>query len=68
MSLHKERRGKRMKLVSHTLIYMDDILLTGASRKVLKMAVRSIIRFAQRHTRADYQTKLAHPVYRSDTN
>lgn len=47
MDLHKERRRKRMKLVSHTLIYMDDILLTGASRKDLKMAVRSIIRFAK---------------------
>lgn len=47
MNLHKERRGKRAKLVSHALIYMDDILLTGASRKDLKMAVRSIVQFAR---------------------
>lgn len=47
MNLYKDRRGKRTKLVSHTLIYMDDILLTSTSRKDLKTAVRDIIRFAR---------------------
>ena len=47
MSLSKERRGKRVKLVSHALFFMDDILLIGSDRRNLKMAVRSMIRFAK---------------------
>lgn len=47
MDLNKERRGKRVKLVTHSLFYMDDILLTGSSRKDLKMAVRRIVKYAQ---------------------
>lgn len=42
MSLCKERRGKRMKLVSCALFYMDDILLTGVDRRNLVMAVRKL--------------------------
>lgn len=45
MSLCKERRGKRMKLVSCALFYMDDILLTGVDRRNLVMAVRKMIKF-----------------------
>lgn len=47
MDLAKTRRGKRMKLVSHGLIYMDDILLLAPSRKNLKTAVRKVIRYAR---------------------
>lgn len=45
MSLFKERRGKRMKLVECALFYMDDILLTGLDRRNIVMAVRKLIKF-----------------------
>ncbi|MBQ9593593.1 MAG: hypothetical protein IJR36_06945, partial [Lachnospiraceae bacterium] len=45
MSLCKERRGKRMKLVSCALFYMDDILLTGVDRRNLVMAVRKLAKY-----------------------
>lgn len=45
MGLHKERRGKSVKLVSCALFYMDDILLTGPDRRNLVMAVRKLIRY-----------------------
>lgn len=47
MNLHGERRGKKTKLVSHCLMYMDDILLIGASRKDLKKAVQKLIVYAK---------------------
>ena len=43
--LHKVRRGKRRALVAHQLWYMDDILLMSASKRDLKVAVRSLERF-----------------------
>jgi hypothetical protein len=45
MGLHKERRGKAVRLVSCALFYMDDILLAGADRRNLVMAVRKLIRY-----------------------
>ena len=45
MNLHKMRRKKRHKLISHMLIYMDDMLLFSASRRDLKSAVRQIVAF-----------------------
>lgn len=45
MDLHKSRRGKRHKLVTHALFYMDDQLLYSTSRRDLKSAVRQLIRF-----------------------
>lgn len=39
-SLYKMRRDKRIKLVTHTLFFMDDILLCGTSRNDLRKAVR----------------------------
>lgn len=47
MSQHKERRGKQRKLITHMLIYMDDIFMTAASRRDLKAAVRKTIRYAK---------------------
>ena len=47
MSLHKQRRGKLIRLVSCALFYMDDILLTGSDRRNLVMAVRKLIHFMQ---------------------
>lgn len=46
MNLHRIRRGRRQKLVSHMLLYMDDILLVGASRKNLITAIREITQYA----------------------
>ena len=45
MGLHKERRGKSVKLCSCALFYMDDILLAGADRRNLVMAVRRLIHY-----------------------
>ena len=45
MGLAKERRGKRTRLVSFSIFYMDDILLTGTDRRNLVIAVRKLIRF-----------------------
>jgi hypothetical protein len=44
-SLHKERRGRSVRLVAHQIWHMDDVLLTGASKRDLKMAVRSLERY-----------------------
>ena len=46
--LHKERRGKKVALVSHQLWFMDDALLTGQDKRNLKMAVRSIERYMRK--------------------
>ncbi len=45
MGLHKERRGKAVRLVSCALFYMDDILLGGVDRRNLVTAVRKLIRY-----------------------
>ena len=42
-----KRRGKRQKLASHSLIFMDDILITGTSRKNLILAANSLTSFAK---------------------
>lgn len=49
MSLHKERRGKSFKMVYHALFFMDDLILIGADRRNLKMAVRAMIDYAKRY-------------------
>lgn len=45
--LYKTRRGKRAKLVSYSLFYMDDMLLLSSSRRDLKSAVRKTILYAR---------------------
>lgn len=40
------RRGKRIRLVEHVLIYMDDILLLGRNAKAMNKAARQIIKYA----------------------
>ena len=45
MGLHKERRGKLIKLCTCALFYMDDILLCGNDRRNLLMAVRKLIKY-----------------------
>ncbi len=45
MALATERRGKRIRMVSHMLMFMDDMLLFSGNRKNLKSAVRKIIKF-----------------------
>lgn len=45
--LNKTRRGKRTKLVNHSLFYMDDMLLLSGSRRDLKSAVRKLVKRVQ---------------------
>lgn len=45
--LYKMRRGKRVNLVRHCLIYMDDILLIGSQRRDIEMAVKRVIKKAE---------------------
>lgn len=45
MDLHKTRRGKQKQLVTHMLLYMDDMLLCSSSRRDLKSATRKIIQY-----------------------
>lgn len=44
--LYKTRRGKRVNLVRHCLIYMDDILLIGSRKRDVEMAAKKIIQKA----------------------
>ncbi len=45
--LHKKRRGKFVKLISHMELFMDDMLLLSGSRRDLKVAVRKIVKYAK---------------------
>lgn len=45
MNLATERRGKRMQMVTHALLQMDDMLMISGNRKNLKSAVRKFVRF-----------------------
>lgn len=45
--LHKFRRGKPVRLVKKALLYMDDIFLSGSSRRDLKMAMGEITRYVK---------------------
>lgn len=44
--LFKIRRGKRVNLVKFCMIYMDDILMIGAQKRDMSVAVKSVIRKA----------------------
>lgn len=44
--LYKTRRGKRINLIRHCLIYMDDILLIDSRKRDMEMAVKKIIQKA----------------------
>lgn len=46
-SLYKERRGKRVRWVTHYLRYVDDLLLMGNSKSDLKKAVKSIMAYCK---------------------
>ena len=45
--IYKVRRGKRVNLVCHCLIYMDDILMIGTQRRDMEMAVKRVIKKAE---------------------
>lgn len=47
MSLHKEKRGKQVKLITQALYFMDNQMYFGSSKKDLKTAVRLIIKYAK---------------------
>lgn len=42
--LYKTRRGKRVNLVRHCLIYMDDILMIGSQRRDMEKEVKQVIK------------------------
>lgn len=59
-NLYKTRRGKRVSLVRHCLIYMDDILMIGSQKRDLKRAVWLIIQKAEKiglEIKNNYQIK-----------
>jgi retron-type reverse transcriptase len=45
--LYKERRGKRVKWVTHYIRYVDDMLLMGSSKSDLKKSVKRIMEFCR---------------------
>lgn len=45
MQLGSVRRGKKIKSVTHGLLFMDDMVFTGSSRKELRKALKSITAF-----------------------
>lgn len=45
--IYKIRRGKRVNLVRHCLIYMDDILMIGSQRRDMEKAVKQVIKKAE---------------------
>ena len=47
MNLSTERRGKHIRMVTHMITFMDDMLLTGSNRKNLKSAIRKAVKFAK---------------------
>lgn len=59
-NLYKTRRGKRVSLVRHCLIYMDDILMIGSQKRDLKRAVGLVIQKAEKiglEIKDNYQIK-----------
>ena len=58
--LYKTRRGKRVNLVLHCLIYMDDILMIGSQRRDMEKAVKQVIKKAEEigfEIKPNYQLK-----------
>lgn len=58
--LYKTRRGKRVSLIQHCLIYMDDILMIGSQKRDLKRAVGLVIQKAAKmglEIKGNYQIK-----------
>lgn len=47
-SLHKERRGKRIRLCYHILFYMDDIYISGNDKRNIKSAMRQLEVYLQK--------------------
>ena len=50
MSLSYTRRGKRMRHITHGLLFMDDMLYTGSNRQKLRMALEDISDFTLQKT------------------
>lgn len=43
--LYKERRGKRQNLVTHILMFMDDIIIFSSSKRDLKLASKALTEY-----------------------
>lgn len=63
--LYKIRRGKRVNLVRHCLIYMDDILMIGSRKRDMEKAVRLTVRKA---AEMGLEIKLTYQVRQIDGN
>ena len=48
-NLFIQRRGKSTRLISHTLFYMDDIILFGGNKKHLELAVNMIVDYFEKN-------------------
>lgn len=46
-TLHKTRRGKRIRIIRHQLYYMDDIFLAGTSSSSLESCTKKVIMFIE---------------------
>lgn len=42
-----ERRGNRIRMVTHAIFFMDDFLFLGSNRKNIKSAIRKIAKYAK---------------------
>lgn len=60
-----ERRGKRIKLVSYVLFYMDDIIMMSSSKKNLKKAVKELEKYLNDFL--DLQLKPTHQIFPLDS-
>lgn len=45
---HKDGTEERVRLFSHAVMYMDDAIITGTSKRDLKMAVRKFDKYLQK--------------------
>ena len=62
--LYKVRRGKRQNLVAHCLMFMDDVILFAASKRDLKIAVKSLEEYL--HTFLGLEIKPNHHTKRTE--
>lgn len=77
--IYKVRRNKRIPLIKHCLIYMDDILMIGSCRKDIEKSVKLVVRKADEiglKIKPNYQVKaidgncidmLGYKIYRTHT-
>lgn len=63
--LYKVRRGQRHNLITHILMFMDDVILFASSKRDLKMAIKSLEEYLL--TFLGLEVKPNHHIKRTDT-